>query len=58
MEHGETLILVPGIGRIGKTSLLRSFLENWRGIYVDMRGIRRTADLYSRIGEGIATWID
>jgi len=58
VEHGEPLILVLGIRRIGKTSLLRSFLEDRRGIYIDMRGIRRTADLYSRIAESIASRID
>ena len=57
-ERGEPLVLVLGIRRIGKTSLLRSFLEYWRGIYVDMRGVRSIADLYARISEGIATRID
>lgn len=46
-----------GIRRIGKTSLLRSFLENWQGVYVDMRGVRTLADLYRRIGEGLASGI-
>ncbi|HDO20871.1 MAG TPA: ATP-binding protein [Candidatus Bathyarchaeota archaeon] len=52
--RGDPLILVLGIRRIGKTSILRSFLENWNGIYIDMRGVVRTADLYERLSEGLS----
>jgi len=54
VERGDPLILVLGIRRIGKTSLLKSFLENWTGVYIDMRGVLRTADLYERISEGLS----
>jgi len=54
-ERGEPLVLVLGIRRIGKTSLLRSFLEEWRGIYIDMRGVSSLAELYSRISDGITS---
>lgn len=50
---GRPLILVLGIRRIGKSSLLLSFLENWRGVYVDLRGVRNTADLYRKTSEGL-----
>ena len=52
-ERGEPLITVLGIRRIGKTSLLKSFLEEWTGLYIDMRGVRRELDLYERISEGL-----
>jgi len=54
VERGDSLILVLGIRRIGKTSLLKSFLENWTGVYIDMRGVLRIADLYERISEGLS----
>ncbi|MEB3773922.1 MAG: ATP-binding protein [Desulfurococcales archaeon] len=57
-RRGEPLILVLGIRRVGKTSLLRSFLEEWRGIHIDMRGVKNLAELYNRIGEGLSTHID
>ena len=51
--RGDPLVLVLGIRRIGKTSLLKSFLEEWTGVYIDMRGVRREVDLYERIGRGL-----
>ncbi len=53
-ERGEPLILVLGIRRIGKTSLLKSFLERWNGIYIDMRGVSKTSDLYERLSRGLS----
>ncbi|PSN92077.1 hypothetical protein B9Q03_02340 [Candidatus Marsarchaeota G2 archaeon OSP_D] len=50
---GKPLILVLGIRRIGKSSLLLSFLEEWRGVYIDLRGVRNTADLYRKTSEGL-----
>ena len=52
-EKGEPLIAILGIRRIGKTSLLLSFLEKWDGLYLDFRGITRTSELYSRLAESI-----
>ncbi len=53
VERGDPLITVLGIRRIGKTSLLKSLLEEWTGLYIDMRGVRRELDLYERISEGL-----
>ncbi|MEB3755970.1 MAG: ATP-binding protein [Desulfurococcales archaeon] len=52
---GDPLVVVTGIRRIGKTSLLLSFLEKWNGIYVDLRGVAMTRDLYDRISEGLTS---
>jgi len=57
-DRGDPLVLVLGIRRIGKTSLLKSFLESWSGIYIDMRGVRKLADLYNEIARGISSRID
>jgi len=57
-SRGDPLVLVLGIKRIGKTSLLKAFLENWSGIYVDMRGVRCLADLYREIARGISSGLD
>ncbi len=54
VEAGEPLILVLGIRRIGKTSLVKSFLSDRTGIYVDMRGVRREADLYRALSKGLS----
>ncbi len=58
VDRGDPLVLVLGIRRIGKTSLLKSFLEEWLGIYVDMHGVRREPDLYDRISMGITSSMD
>ena len=54
VEAGEPLILVLGIRRIGKTSLVKSFLSDRIGVYVDMRGVRREADLYRALSKGLS----
>lgn len=53
-ERGGPLALVLGIRRIGKTSLLKSFLSEWTGVYVDVRGVRTRADLFRVVGEGLS----
>lgn len=46
---GRPLIVVLGIRRIGKTSLVKSFLEPYNGIYIDLRGVATRANLYERV---------
>ncbi len=58
VDRGDPLILVLGIRRIGKTSLLKSFLEEWNGIYIDMRGVSRESDLYRRFSMGLSMGIE
>ena len=53
-ERGDPLAIVLGIRRIGKTSLLKSFLSEWAGVYVDARGVRTRADLFRAVGEGLS----
>ena len=52
--RGVPLVLVLGIRRIGKTSLVKAFLEGRDGVYVDLRGVVRRADLYERLSEGLS----
>ncbi len=54
----KPLIVVLGIRRIGKTSLVKSFLEPYNGIYIDLRGVTTHADLYERLSEGLSSGLD
>ncbi len=57
-EHiDKPLIVVLGVRRIGKTSLVKSFLEPYNGLYVDMRGAATRADLYRRLSESLSEGI-
>ncbi len=47
------LILVLGVRRIGKTSLVRTFLEEKSGVYIDLRGVIRRSELYERVSDGV-----
>ncbi|MEM2599924.1 MAG: ATP-binding protein [Thermoproteota archaeon] len=53
VDHGRPLTLVLGIRRIGKTSLVKAFLGERRGLYLDARGVSRRSELYERIGDGL-----
>jgi len=53
VSHGYPLTLVLGIRRIGKTSIVKAFLEKHRGVYIDTRGVSRRSELYERIGDGL-----
>ncbi len=51
----DPLVAVLGIRRIGKTSLLKSFIKDYVGVYIDVRGVRRLSDLYRRVSEGLVS---
>jgi AAA+ ATPase superfamily predicted ATPase len=53
LEREYPIIAVLGIRRIGKTSLLRVFLNEVNGIYVDMRGVTKRSDLEVQITDSI-----
>jgi hypothetical protein len=36
------------------TSLVKSFLEEWTDIYIDLRRVRREADLYRAVSKGLS----
>ncbi|WP_054841755.1 ATP-binding protein [Vulcanisaeta distributa] len=55
---GKPLIVVLGIRRIGKTSLVKSFLEPYNGVYVDLRGVVTHVDLYERLSEGLSSGLN
>jgi AAA+ ATPase superfamily predicted ATPase len=51
VERGYPVIVVFGVRRVGKTSLLRVFLNEVVGLYVDMRGVFRRGDLEVKLTE-------
>jgi len=53
--RGYPLIAVLGIRRIGKTSVLKTFLGEIKGIYIDLRGIRSTTDLEERVSDALSS---
>jgi AAA+ ATPase superfamily predicted ATPase len=53
IERGYPVISVLGIRRIGKTSLLKVFLSELSGLYVDMRGVTRRSDLEAKLTESM-----
>lgn len=57
-EQGKPLIALIGIRRIGKTSVLRTFLSGVQGIYIDMRGVVRRSDLELRVADAFSSAFD
>jgi len=55
VERGYPLIAVLGIRRIGKTSVLKTFLGEIKGIYIDLRGVRSTTDLEERVSDALSS---
>lgn len=53
VERGYPLILVLGIRRIGKTSLVKAFLEKYDGVYIDLRGVVGKSGLYERLSDSL-----
>ncbi|MEM3995418.1 MAG: ATP-binding protein [Thermofilum sp.] len=54
VERGLPLVAVLGVRRVGKTSLLKTFLGEVDGIYVDMRGVVRRVDLEVRVSDALS----
>lgn len=55
IDRGYPIVALLGVRRIGKTSVLRTFLSEVCGIYVDLRGVVRRADLEVRIADSISS---
>jgi len=53
VERGYPVIIVLGVRRIGKTSILRVFLNEVDGVYIDMRGVVRRSDLEVRLTDSL-----
>jgi len=55
VERGYPVVIVLGVRRIGKTSILRVFLNEVDGVYIDMRGIVRRSDLEVRLTDSLTS---
>jgi len=53
VEKRYPIIAILGIRRIGKTSILKTFLNEVGGIYLDLRGVYRSIELQERITDSI-----
>jgi AAA+ ATPase superfamily predicted ATPase len=58
VDEAAPLILVTGLRRVGKTSLLKSFLDKYVGIYLDLRTATRRSDLNRALKVGILESLD
>jgi AAA+ ATPase superfamily predicted ATPase len=55
VERGYPVVVVLGVRRIGKTSILRVFLNEVDGVYIDMRGVVRRSDLEVRLTDSLTS---
>ncbi|MEM0474807.1 MAG: ATP-binding protein [Zestosphaera sp.] len=55
IDRGYPIVALLGIRRIGKTSVLKTFLNEVYGIYVDLRGVVRRADLEVKVTDSISS---
>jgi AAA+ ATPase superfamily predicted ATPase len=53
VEKKYPIIALLGIRRIGKTSILKTFLNGAGGIYLDLRGVYKIVELQERITDSI-----
>ena len=53
VERKYPIIALLGIRRVGKTSILKTFLNGAGGIYLDLRGVYRIVELQERITDSI-----
>jgi AAA+ ATPase superfamily predicted ATPase len=58
VERGYPLVALLGVRCIGKTSILKTFLNEICGIYVDMRGVIRRADLELKVADALSSSLD
>jgi AAA+ ATPase superfamily predicted ATPase len=58
VDQGKPIIALVGVRRIGKTSILKTFLNEVNGIYVDMRGVRKESDLEVRVTDSLNSVAD
>lgn len=58
VDQGKPIIALIGVRRVGKTSILKTLLNEVNGIYVDMRGIRKESDLEVRVTDVLNSVID
>lgn len=54
VDRGLPLVALLGVRRVGKTSVLRTFLGEVNGLYVDARGLVRRADLETRVADALS----
>jgi AAA+ ATPase superfamily predicted ATPase len=55
VERGYPVVVVLGVRRVGKTSILRVFLNEVDGVYIDMRGVVRRSDLEVRLTDSLTS---
>lgn len=55
VDRGYPIVALLGIRRIGKTSVLKTFLNEVCGVYVDLRGVVRRADLEVKIADSLSS---
>lgn len=53
VRKGYQLIALLGVRRIGKTSVLKTYLNEVSGVYLDMRGVLRRDDIYLRLADSL-----
>jgi len=58
VDRGRPLVALVGVRRIGKTSVLRTFLSEVHGIYIDMRGVTRRSDVEVRVADALSSALD
>lgn len=58
VDRGYPIVALLGIRRVGKTSVLKTFLNEVCGVYVDLRGVVRRADLEVKIADSLSSSLE